>query len=100
MPTLATALAITAALALGLLAGWSLAHLRMALVSGDQRLTELEQKVAGLSAAQAKHLPYRTADEIENATAALLKLKFEQDFRAELIENALGHLKTARNGNK
>ncbi len=99
MPALTTTLAIITALVCGVLAGWSLAHLRLQLAGSEKRLGELEKTIQTLQAAQAKHLPYKTADEIENATAALLKLKFESDFRGELIENALSHLQVARNGN-
>jgi hypothetical protein len=95
-----TPLLIASVFALGLLAGWSLYHLRTHLHRTESRLSGLEATLEKLQEAQAKHLPYRTADEIEHATAALLKLKFEQDFRAEMIENALAHLHLARSGNK
>lgn len=60
----------------------------------------LRERIRRLEAAQAKHLPYPTADGIEDATAAILRLKFEADFRQELVENALAHLQSARAGNK
>jgi hypothetical protein len=74
-------------------AGYAIAKLHSWASAMQRRLEALEQ-------AQAKHLPYRTADEIEAATAAILKIKFETDFRQEVIENALAHLQIARNGNK
>lgn len=74
-----------------LAAGFAIAKLHSWVNATQRRLSELEQ-------AQAKHLPYHTADEIEAATAAILKIKFETDFRQEVIENALAHLQQARNG--
>lgn len=56
-----------------------------------RRVKELEQ------ASDRRHLPYKVADEIEDATAAILKLEHEMQFRKELIENALNHLRKARN---
>jgi hypothetical protein len=38
-------------------------------------ICDLKKRVGTLEAAQAKHLPYRTADEIEDATAAILRIK-------------------------
>jgi hypothetical protein len=58
----------------------------------------LRERIASLEDAQAKHLPYRTNDEIENSIAALLTLKFQQDLKTEFIDNALGHLQNARSG--
>ena len=62
-------------------------------------IKHLRVRIAALEASQAKHLPYRTADEIEDATAAILRIKFEADFRQELVDNALAHLQQARGGN-
>jgi hypothetical protein len=59
----------------------------------------LHTENAALKAAQAKHLPYMTAEEIEDATAAILTAKFKHDFNGELLDNALAHLQKARNGN-
>lgn len=64
------------------------------------RLMDAEKRIGQLELAQAKHLPYRAADEIENSLAALLRLKNEADFRQDLIDNALNHLQQARNGKK
>ena len=63
-------------------------------------ITNLQRRIETLEANQAKHLPYKTADEIEEATAGILKAKFENDFRGELLDNALAHLQLARDGNK
>lgn len=60
----------------------------------------LKERIQRLEEAQAKHLPYPTADGIEDATAAILRLKFEADFRRELVDNALAHLQQARAGSK
>jgi hypothetical protein len=62
-------------------------------------LCYLSRRVKELEQAQAKHLPYRTADEIEDATAAILTLKLHNELRGEFIDNALGHLQNARSGN-
>ena len=61
-------------------------------------VTAMRDRIAQLEAAQAKHLPYRTNDEIENSIAALLTLKFQHDLKGEFIDNALGHLQNARSG--
>jgi len=60
----------------------------------------LRERVAKLEDAEAKHLPYRTADNIENAEAAIIKAIREVRFDNELLDNALAHLQQARNGNK
>jgi hypothetical protein len=63
-------------------------------------MRHLRERIVALEAAQAKHLPYRTADEIENATAALNAMQFDLDFKKSLLDNALAHLLQARGGNK
>lgn len=63
------------------------------LVAAEQRITELEE-------ANARHLPYRTADEIENALAALWKVRNESEVRLDLIDNSIAHMQLARSGNK
>lgn len=98
MPTFALYLAVFTLL-VGLVSGWAISKALAYLRQTENRLSALEQTVQDLQKAQAKHLPYKTADEIEHATAALMKLKFESDFRADIIENALNHLQIARNGN-
>jgi hypothetical protein len=57
----------------------------------------LEERIKDLEEASKKHLPYRTADRIEDATAAILKAAREIDFDKSLLENALSHLQKARN---
>jgi hypothetical protein len=61
-------------------------------------IKHLRERIKALEASQAKHLPYHTADEIENATAAINALQFELDFKKGLLDNALAHLYNARNG--
>lgn len=82
-------IAIIAALAAGYYIGKERAEIK-----------NLRERLARMEAAQAKHLPYPTANGIEDATAALMRLKFEADFRQDLIDNALSHLQYARNGRK
>jgi hypothetical protein len=50
--------------------------------------------------AQAAHLPYLAAEEIENGLAALWILKRELDLKEELVENAIAHLQAARGGKR
>lgn len=57
----------------------------------------LQARVRQLEEASQKRLPYRSADEIENSTAALLKAIAETSYRRDLLENALAHLQSARN---
>lgn len=45
-------------------------------------------------------LPYRTAEEIENAIAAIICLKNDAETRLNMIENALSHLQLARGNGK
>ena len=59
-----------------------------------------EQRIRMLEQAAKKHLPYATADEIENATAAILALKFDLDIKQDMVDNALAHLRGARNPQK
>ena len=61
-------------------------------------LKNMRQRIANLEGAQAKHLPYKTAEELENTIAALLVAKFKLDFNQEIIDNALAHAQKARNG--
>jgi hypothetical protein len=75
-----------------LAAGFAIAKIHSWINGMQKRLEALEQ-------AQAKHLPYRTADAIEDATAALNALQFELDFKRDLLDNAISHLKQARGGN-
>ena len=73
-------------------------HLRAEIKHLQAEITHLREQIASLEAAQAKHLPYRSAEEIENATAAILRMKFESDFHSDVIDNALAHLQKARSG--
>jgi hypothetical protein len=56
----------------------------------NERIRKLEQ-------ASAKRLPYQSADEIENGIAALLYTMQDLSLRKDMLENALAHLKKARN---
>jgi hypothetical protein len=78
-------------LILGVLAGASSVAMYSSL---EKRIHALEQ------ASDKRHLPYKTAEEIENAMAALLIAESEIDFKKELLDNAIGHLKNARNNRK
>ncbi|MGA2504232.1 MAG: hypothetical protein ABSG01_09100 [Anaerolineales bacterium] len=60
----------------------------------------MRERIAVLEANEAKHLPYKTADEIEHAEAAIIKAIREVRFDNELLDNALAHLQHARDGNK
>ena len=85
---------------------WSLIALLAALVAGIfigglwNDLRNLRDRMKRMEENQAKHLPYKTADEIEDAIAALMRLEHELTFKRELLDNAFAHLKLARNGNE
>ena len=82
---------ITIAILAALIAGFAIGKIHTEMQHLRERIITLEQ-------AQAKHLPYRTADAIEDATAALNALQFELDFKRDLLDNAISHLKQARGG--
>jgi len=82
-----------------LIAGIFIGALYMAIQNLHQENGNLRDRIAALESAQAKHLPYHTADEIENATAAINAIQFDLDFKKDLLDNALAHLHQARNGN-
>jgi Na+/H+ antiporter NhaA len=88
-----SSLFITIAILAALIAGFAIGRLYAEMQHMRERIVTLEQ-------AQAKHLPYRTADAIEDATAALNSLQFELDFKRDLLDNAISHLKQAREGRK
>lgn len=81
------ALAIIAALAAGFAIGKEYAEIR-----------HMRERITALEAAQARHLPYRTAESIEDAEAAIIKAMHEVRFNNELLENALAHMQIARDG--
>lgn len=62
----------------------------------EQARRELATRIERMENGGAARLPYKTADAIEDATAALLSLKFDTDMRQQKIENALAHLQKAR----
>ena len=74
----------------GLIIGSSAHSLYSTIKRQEQRIQQLEQ-------ASAKRLPYKSADEIENATAALLYTMEDLSLRRDMLENALAHLQKARN---
>ena len=78
---------ILAALAAGIATGMTYVEIR-----------HMRDRIAALESAQAKHLPYKSAEAIEDATAALLIAKFKMDFNQEILDNALAHLAHAREG--
>ena len=94
-------LEIIAAGLIGVVAGGAIVHVWHYIVALESKLKDTERRIAELTAAQAKRLPYSCADELENSMAAILRLQHETDFRKDLIENALNHLQLARgNGSK
>jgi hypothetical protein len=76
-------------LILGAVGGGSLIYLIMT-------IRDLQRQIDDLKATP-KRLPYASADEIENAMAAILTLQYDVDIKREMIENALAHLRSARN---
>lgn len=59
-------------------------------------LKEARERITKLEEANKTHLPFHAAKEIENATATLLLLESQKNFDLEYIENALSHLRQAR----
>jgi len=57
----------------------------------------LQDRIRILQEAAQKRLPYRSADEIENAMAALNAIQFDLNFKQDMIDNARTHLAAARN---
>ena len=88
------------AIIVGIVIGWALGDIQHRYQGMQQNWQELQKRIDQLEQAQAKHLPHNTADEIENATAALLYVKQANDLRADMLDNCLAHLQKARNGNK
>lgn len=67
----------------------------------SQYIIRMDTRIAALEAAQVKHLPYATSNEIDAATVAILKLKLEAEYKQDLIDNALAHIqKAANNGSR
>jgi uncharacterized membrane protein YraQ (UPF0718 family) len=83
-----TLISVMAALIAGIAIGLVLAE-----------FTHMRERIAALEAAQAKHLPYKTAESIEDAEAAIIKAMREVRFNNDLLENALAHMQSARDGN-
>jgi hypothetical protein len=63
-------------------------------------IRRLQERVHQLEQSTQKRLPYKSADEIENAIAALLTVQFDLDVKQDLIGNALAHMQQARNPGK
>ncbi len=86
-------------LIVGILAGVGVTRLQH---DYEQRQRELTDRIAKLEeASDRRHLPYKTAESIENAEAVVIRRmqnrKAEFDFANAEDENLLGHLKNARN---
>ena len=62
------------------------------------RQKNLEKRIADLEdASNKKHLPYKVAEEIEHAMASIIHWQYEKKLDDEWLENAMNHLKNARN---
>lgn len=62
------------------------------------RQKNLEKRIADLEeVSNKKHLPYKVAEEIEDAMAGLINYEFDLQITKERIDNVLNHLKKARN---
>jgi len=59
-----------------------------------------EERIRALEEAARKHLPNLAAENVENATAAILALKFDLNIKNEMVDNALSYLYTLRNPQK
>lgn len=71
----------------------------IAIGQAHSEFRHMRERIAALEASQARHLPYRTAESIEDAEAAIIKAMREVRFNNDLLENALAHMQSARNGN-
>jgi hypothetical protein len=87
MSGIALILALAAALIAGIAIGLTYAEIK-----------HLRGRIAALESAQAKHLPYRTAEEIEDGIGALIPILYEEELTHERIQNALIHFQRARSG--
>lgn len=87
-------LIVALALALSFLAGLVIASLRHEWQNMRKRIAELEQ------ASNKRHVPYAVAEEIEDATAAILLAVSEIEFKKSVLDNALEHLHNARNNRR
>lgn len=58
-------------------------------------IANLEARIAKLELIAPKRIPYKAADELLDAMAALTKEMAEQDFHRDLIMNAAGHITNA-----
>jgi hypothetical protein len=94
------ALPVAIAIIVGVIAGWAAKHIYQMGQDMTARLIDAEKRISQLEQAQAKRLPYKTADEIENSIAAILYMQQDADRKAELIDNALNHLQLARGNGK
>jgi hypothetical protein len=74
----------------GLIIGSGAIYLYLTIKHQEERIRQLEQ-------ASAKHLPYKSADAIEDATAVLIAAKSELDLKVAYVDNILAHLQKARN---
>lgn len=86
MPDLTLIIALLIALVAGIAIGILTAELR-----------HMQRQIHALEDAQARHLPHKAAESIEDAAAALARLKFELALRTDFVDNALAHLGAARN---
>lgn len=77
----------------GFLAGGGVGGLLFVVLSLRRRVQQLEQ-------AGPPKLPYKSRDEIENATAALNYLLLQSRLDQDAIENARSHLLRARDPDK
>lgn len=63
---------------------------------GLREWKHMKDRISALEKAQKAHLPYKAADEIENAIASINRIAFDLDLKQEFVDNALEHLKAAR----
>ena len=80
----------------GFVAGAGVCGLFIAYLNLKKRIKDLEARIDQ----GPKRLPYKSADSIENATAAILSVMQEHHWEGERLQNALSHLQQARNPDK
>ena len=91
-----SALFIALVFVLGLVIGCASTALYYQRRALEARVAELEKQNEKALAANRDHLPFKTAEEIENATAAFILLQHELDFKQSLMDNLGAHLRKAR----
>lgn len=74
---------------------WSLRGLQKDVEQHGKDIADLKEKMK-----KPGGLPYQTRDELEHAVSALIVLESELTFKHDLLENAMEHIRLARDPKK